>query len=159
LRTRSRNRRGSAASASTSWPINIEVTESPSARAISDLVGFQVAQCVVDSGVSLVLSRGKQSAPLRIEGLFRLRLDGEWELDPSGDRSLLGPSLKLFGRAIESAKLLASGELEIVLTGDAWLLLYRGRDYEAWTLNLPGNVLVVSGTDGEISVFREPRTS
>ena len=113
---------------------------------------------MVDSGFSLTLTRGQQSALLRIEGLFRLRLDGEWELDPSGDRSLLGPSLKLFGRAIESAKLLPSGELEIVFAGDAWLLVYRGREYEAWTLNLPNNILVVSGIDGEVSVFRERLT-
>jgi hypothetical protein len=109
---------------------------------------------MVDSGLSLLLSRGPQSALLRIEGRFRVRLDGEWELDPEGDRSLLGPSLRLFGRAIESAKLLPSGELELALSGDAWLLLYGGREYEAWTLNLPDNILVVSGVDGEVSVFQ-----
>ena len=122
---------------------------------ISHLEGFQVAQCLVDAGLSLALSRGQQSALLRIEGMFRLRLDGEWELDPSGDRSSLGPCLKLFGRAIESAKLLPYGELELALTDDAWLLLYRGREYEAWTLNLPDNILVVSGPNGQVSVFRD----
>ena len=130
---------------------------SASVPEISDLVGFQVAQCLVDSGLSLLFSRGPHSALLRIEGLFRLRLDGEWELDPEGDRSLLGPSLRLLGRAIESAKLIASGELELAFSGDAALLLYRGVEYEAWTLNLPDDILVVSGVDGEVTVFRGPR--
>jgi hypothetical protein len=74
-----------------------------------------------DYGLSLVLSRGPQSALLRIEGLFKLKLDGDWEIDPSGDRSSLCPSLKLFKRTIESAALLGTGEPELVFSGDARL--------------------------------------
>ena len=121
---------------------------------ISNLLGFEVTQCLVDRALSLRFSRGQQSALLRIERSFRLTLDGEWELDPESDRASLGPSLRLFGRVVESAQLLVTGELELVLSGGAGLLVYRGRNYEAWTLRLPDDILVVSGIDGEISVFR-----
>ena len=105
---------------------------------ISNLLGFEVTQCLVDRALSLRFSRGQQSALLRIERSFRL----------------LGPSLRLFGRVVESAQLLVTGELELVLSSGAGLLVYRGRNYEAWTLKLPDDILVVSGIDGEISVFR-----
>jgi len=129
------------------------VSTFPATSKVSDLAGFVVTQCLFDYGLSLVLSRGPQSALLRIEGLFKLKLDGDWEIDPSGDRSSLCPSLKLFKRTIESAALLGTRELELVFSGDARLSVYGGREYEAWTLNLPDGTLVVSGTDGEVSVF------
>jgi hypothetical protein len=131
------------------------VSFSAAATEISGLAGFEIAQCIVDSGFSLALRRAQQYSTLRIESLFRLKLDGEWELDPGGDRALLCPALNLIGRVIESAKLVKSGELDLALSGDAWLLAYSGRQLEAWTLSLPDNTLIVSGIEGEVSVFRE----
>jgi len=39
---------------------------------ISNLLGFEVTQCLVDRALSLRFSRGQQSALLRIERSFRL---------------------------------------------------------------------------------------
>jgi len=135
-----------------------EMSDSVTAAAVLKLAGFEVTQCMVDRALSLALRRGDQSAVLRIEGSFRLKLGQEWELDASGDRLSLCPSLQLFGRVIESANLLGTGELEVVLSGDARLLLYSGREYEAWTLSLPNNTLIVSGAEGGVSVFRDRST-
>ena len=120
---------------------------------LSVLSGLEVSQCIVDVGFSLRMARATESALLRIEGSFRLRLDKEWVLDPETEPSSLAPALGLLGRTIDSAGVRASGELELSFSGDAWLLVNAGREYEAWTLSLPDNTLIVSGTDGEVSVF------
>src|SRR5467141_1247153 len=121
---------------------------------VAGLAGYQVNQCIVDHALSLALRRGEQTALLRIEGSFLLRLDEEWDLDPSIGQTALCPALGLFGRKIESAMLNRTGELELSLSGDGWLRIERGREYEAWTLSLSDNTLIVSGVDGEVSVFR-----
>ena len=122
---------------------------------LSGLSGFRITQCLVDSAFSLAMSHERKLALLRIESPFRLRLGQEWVFDPADQRSTLGPALGLFGMVILSAKVIRSGELELVLPGDGWLLAYAGRDYEAWTLSLPDKTLIVSGVDGKISVFRD----
>lgn len=125
---------------------------------MASLAGYQVSQCIVDHALSLALRQGEQSALLRIEGSFRLGLNEEWEIDASSQRSALGPSLGLFGRTIESANVMPTGELELVMTDGAWLRVHKGREYEAWSLSLPNKTLIVSGIDGEVSVFREKRS-
>jgi hypothetical protein len=122
---------------------------------VTGLAGYLVNQCIVDYALSLALSRGERTALLRIEGAFFLRLDREWELDASTGPSALCPSLGLFGRTIESAKLVRTGELELAFSGGGWIRVAKGREYEAWSLSMSDKTLIVSGVDGKVSVFRE----
>lgn len=123
--------------------------------AVARIVGYEVSQCIVDHAFSLSLLReAHESAVLRVEGEFRLSLEGEWNLGP-GDSvgKSYAPALGLLFRTIESASLDPTGSLHIGFSGGASLLAYPGDHYESWTLNLPGDTLVVSGVAGDVSFF------
>jgi hypothetical protein len=123
-------------------------------KQVAGLAGYRVNQCIVDHALSLALRRGEQSALLRIEASFLLRLEREWEVDASTGPSAFCPGLGLFGRTIESATLARTGQLELAVSGGGFLRVDGGREYEAWSLSMPDRTLVVSGVDGEVSVFR-----
>lgn len=124
------------------------------------LAGFTVNVCAVDLAFTLHFLRPlnitpqQEAARLRIEGAFAYTADGTTSLlEPGPDPTALCPALGLLWRTVESAAVDAKGVLELTFSGQARLRVPPDPRFEAWTLNAPGNVLIVSGPGGAVTTF------
>jgi hypothetical protein len=130
-----------------------------------ELAGFTVNICAVDMAFTLHFIRPPNTVPhqehahLRIEGLFELAIEGATSvLTPGPDPVALAPALGLLFRTVESAAVDPAGVLEMTFSGPASLRLPPDPNYEAWTLNVLGKVLVVCGPEGLLSIFGPPHS-
>lgn len=130
-----------------------------------ELAGFTVNICAVDFAFTLHVLRPLNTVPhqehaqLRIEAPFECGVEGATSfLTPGHDPVGLAPALGLLFHIVELATVDPAGVLEMTFSGPASLRVPPEPNYEAWTLNAPGNVLVVSGPGGLVSVFRPPQT-
>lgn len=124
------------------------------------LAGFTVNICAVDLAFTLHFLRPLNSTPrqeaahLRIEGAFAYTADGATSIiEPRPDPTALCPALRLLWRTVESAAVDHDGALELTFSGRARLRVLPDPSFEAWALNAPGNVLIVSGPGGAVTTF------
>jgi hypothetical protein len=114
--------------------------------------GLTVTQIQVDFAFGLSFD---DVGAVRISSMAILkwvRVDGEAvELDP--ERQDVAAALPLFNTEVLSAVAFKSGALRIVFDNGRLLKVDPDPQYEAWTANGPGGMLVVSLPGGDLAVW------
>lgn len=96
----------------------------------------------------------REGFSLRIEGPFTCTLGREeHRLDPEKDPAGLGPVLKLLHLAAVKGRVSGHGDIDLEFSTGSIVKARHGEQYEAWTLNADG-LLIVSGPGGRVSIFR-----
>jgi len=90
-----------------------------------------------------------------IESPFVLTIAGADHLLDPGDRCGLGPLLGLYPDSLTASRVGPDGTLLLNFAGGASVTVPPDVNYEAWSVNGPGNALVVCmpGTAGELAVW------
>jgi hypothetical protein len=90
-----------------------------------------------------------------IESPFVLTIAGVDHLLDPGDRGGLGPLLCLYPDSLKASHVHPDGTLRLDFAGGAIVRVPSDEHYEAWSVNGPGDALVicVPGTAGELAIW------
>jgi hypothetical protein len=117
--------------------------------------GATVTSLQFDFAVTVGLAGADTSFSVRIEEPFTLRRDGADAplLDPERRPAETAPVLALLDAAV--TRIVAFKDGRLVLTFEpAWTIdVPAGHQYEAWTLNGPDGLLLVSMPGGDVAVW------
>ncbi|GAA3570359.1 hypothetical protein GCM10022197_28460 [Microlunatus spumicola] len=110
---------------------------------ILPIEGQLVTQLRFDYGLTFLFEEGLD---VRVEQAFVLHRAGDEDLlmDPEGDHELLAPVLRLGRATVMGGLAFDDGRLELTFAEGSRLSVPSSDQYEAWQLNGPGGVLVVS---------------
>jgi hypothetical protein len=127
-------------------------------RYLVDVAGFSVMQCRVDYAFTLQLMSGEKEVAIRIGRPFRYQTQSlAVNVDPEARPEELGPVLHLCReRTVRELTVRKDGALEMRFDDESLLSVPADNDYEAWTLSGPGQLLIVSGPGGDVSIFDVP---
>jgi hypothetical protein len=117
--------------------------------------GATVTQCRVDSAFTMVATAPDNGTfEVRIEtGLRCSLIPDERLLDPEDDPRQLAPLLGLLQLEVLRATASSRGELALRFVDGTRLDVPADPDYEAWTLNGPNGLLLVSIPGGDVGVW------
>ena len=117
--------------------------------------GATVTSLRFDFGVTLGLAGADTSFSIRIEEPFTLRSDSAEAklLDPEQRPAETGPVLALLDAAVTRIVAFKDGRL-VMTFQPGWIIeVPAGLQYEAWTLNGPDGLLLVSVPGGDVAVW------
>ncbi|MGH9166604.1 MAG: DUF6188 family protein [Acidimicrobiia bacterium] len=117
--------------------------------------GIPVSQCCFDAAVVIRFSAGGQAWEVRIEQPFVLiEPNGtEYSVVPGGNPAMLVPIVRMVGQAAEEATAFKDGRLELRFADGTLIRVPPDEGFEAWELNGPGGIRLVSLPGGELAVW------
>jgi len=109
-----------------------------------------IVQCRVDHAFTICTDGGMM---LRIESdfIFKSAAGNIHQLDPNGKPALLGPALSITRSSIVAGLADNRGALHVDFADGSAMDVPADKNYEAWTINGPQGLLLVSCPGGSIA--------
>jgi hypothetical protein len=128
-------------------------------KPIPHVLGLTVTRCIVDFAFTLHLVKPVEAVREQKEAFLRITtfdcdFDGiRLHFDATKDLAGLGRALTLFGHTILGADIGTDASLVVKFDHQTTLYVPNHEQYEAWNLDGPDQILIVSGPGDKVTVF------